>query len=211
MLRYAITSRALYPGDEQEKQAALLRQTSHWAADGIDFIQLREKDLSAAAIATLARDILKTIALTASSTRLLINSRADIAIATGARGVHLTSDPCEVTPKEIRGLYASARLHAPIVTVSCHTIEEVQRAREDQADAILFAPVFEKRLSGNGTIAGQGLDRLHAACTAASLVPVYALGGVTLENAGACIAAGAAGIAGIRLFHNSQSKSPEGV
>jgi thiamine-phosphate pyrophosphorylase len=205
MLRYAITSRALYPGDEQEKQAALLRQTYRWISDGIDFIQLREKDLSAAAIAALARNILKTIALTASSTRLLINSRADIAIATGAHGVHLTSDPCEVTPEEIRGLYASAKLHAPIVTVSCHTIEGVQRARDDQADAILFAPVFEKQLRDQGnvrSIPGHGLDRLHAACTAAAPVPVYALGGVTLENADACIAAGAAGIAGIRLFHN---------
>ena len=48
MLRYAITSRALYPGDEPEKQAALLRQASRWAADGIDFIQLREKDLPGA-------------------------------------------------------------------------------------------------------------------------------------------------------------------
>ena len=203
MLRYAITSRALYTGEEQEKQAALLRQTFRWAADGIDFIQLREKDLSATAIAALARNILKNIALAASSTRLLINSRYDIVIAAGAHGVHLTSDPSELTPTQVRRIYASAGLHAPIVTVSCHTIEEVRRAREDQADAILFAPVFEKKLSDNESIPGQGLDRLHSACTAASPVPIYALGGVTLENAAACVAAGAAGIAGIRLFHNS--------
>ena len=203
MLRYAITSRALYPGDEDEKQAALLRQTFRWAAEGIDFIQLREKDLSAAAIADLARNILDTIALATGSTKLLINSRPDIPIATSSHGVHLTSDPNELTPSQIRSLYASARLHSPVVTISCHTLDDVRRAREDQVDAILFAPVFEKKLSGNESIPGQGLDLLHAACTAASPVPVYALGGVTLANAAACIAAGAAGIAGIRLFHNS--------
>ena len=203
MLRYAITSRARYTGEEQEKQAELLRQTSRWVADGIDFIQLREKDLSATAIAALARNILKTIDLATSTTKLLINSRYDIAIAAGAHGVHLPSDPNELTPAQVRSLHASNKLHAPIITVSCHTIEEVRRARKDQADAILFAPVFEKKLSGDESTPGQGLDRLHAACAAASPVPVYALGGVTLENVTACIAAGAAGIAGIRLFHNS--------
>jgi thiamine-phosphate pyrophosphorylase len=210
MLRYAITSRALYPGDERDKQAALLRQTSRWAADGIDLIQLREKDLPAAAIAALAREILQAIARMTSSTKLLINSRPDIAIATGAHGVHLTSDRDELTPVQVRRLYASVNLPSPVVTISCHTLEEVQRAREDRADAILFAPVFEKILVASGAslepshgpIPGQGLDRLHAACLAASPVPVYALGGVTLENAPACMAAGAVGIAGIRLFHN---------
>jgi len=203
MLRYAITSRALYPGDERHKQAALLRQTSRSAADGIDFIQLREKDLSAAGIAALAREILQGIAWTTSSTKLLINSRADIAIATGAHGVHLTSDHGELTPVQVRRLYASANLTPPIVTISCHTLDDVQRAREDRTDIILFAPVFEKSLPGGDSLHGQGLERLHAACLAASPVPVYALGGVTLENAPACMAAGAAGIAGIRLFHTS--------
>ncbi len=46
MLRYAITSRALFPGDESAKQAELLRHAFHWVRDGFDFIQLREKDLS---------------------------------------------------------------------------------------------------------------------------------------------------------------------
>ncbi|WP_433984464.1 thiamine phosphate synthase [Tunturiibacter empetritectus] len=98
MLRYAITSRALYPGSEQEKQAALLREASRWIADGIDFIQLREKDLPAATLANLARNLLENIALTASPTRLLINSRPDIALATGAHGVHLTASPDELSP-----------------------------------------------------------------------------------------------------------------
>ena len=107
MLRYAITSRTLYPGDKLQQQAALVEQTARWASDGIDFIQLREKDLPASALAALARKILQTITLATSPTRLLINSRPDIAIATGAHGVHLTASPDELTPTQVRDLYAA--------------------------------------------------------------------------------------------------------
>ncbi len=202
MLRYAITSRALYPGDEFQQQAALLRQASRWAAEGIDFIQLREKDLPTGDLPALAREILKAIALANSSTKLLINSRPDIAIATNAHGVHFTAAPGELTPTQVRSLYVSANLPRPVITISCHTLEEVQRAREHNADAILFAPVFEKMIAGRIVTSGQGLDRLRAACLAASPIPVYALGGVTFKNAASCLNVGAAGIAGIRLFHD---------
>ncbi len=170
--------------------------------EGIDFIQLREKDLPSATLAALARRLAGAIAETGGPTRLLINSRADVAISTGAYGVHLTSGPDELTPTQVRSLYASSGRFRPVVTVSAHTREEVQRARENQADAILFGPVFEK-ISGKIVFHGQGLDKLRAACAAAYPVPVYALGGVTLENAPTCVAAGAAGVAGIRLFHHS--------
>jgi thiamine-phosphate pyrophosphorylase len=203
MLRYAITSRASYPGDEPQQQAALLLQASRWTADGIDFIQLREKDLPATNIAALAREILKAIARITSPTKLLINSRPDIAIATGAHGVHLTSKQDELTPTQVRSLYALTNSPAPIITVSCHSLEDVHHARVNQADAILFAPIFEKIIDGQIITPGQGIDRLRAACLAASPVPVYALGGVTLENASACLDARAAGVAGIRLFHYS--------
>jgi thiamine-phosphate pyrophosphorylase len=209
MLRYAITSRALYPGypgypgDEPQLQAALLRQAFRWAADGIDFIQLREKDLRAADLAVLARKILSIIASAASSTKLVINSRPDIAMASGAHGVHLTAGPDELTPTQVRTLYALSNRPARVITISCHTLEDVHRARVNQADAILFAPVFEKIVAGNIITPGQGLDQLRAACLAASPIPVYALGGVTQTNARSCLDAGAAGIAGIRLFHSS--------
>ena len=202
MLRYAITSRALYPGDEPQQQAALLHQASRWVADGIDLIQLREKDLPAANIAALAREILHAIAEANSPTKLLLNSRPDIALATAAHGVHLTAAPDELTPAQVRDLFASANCPPPITTISCHTLEDVNRARVNQADAILFAPVFEKTIAGRTITPGQGLSQLRAACLAASPIPVYALGGVTLENAAACLDAGAAGIAGIRLFHH---------
>ena len=203
MLRYAITSRALYPGDELQQQAALLREARRWIADGIDLVQLREKDLPAAEIAALAREILQAITTAASPTRLLLNSRPDIAIATAAHGVHLTAAPNELTPTQVRNLCAVANRPAPIITISCHTLQDVHRARANQADAIVFAPVFEKIVAGQTVTPGQGLDRLRAACLAAAPVPVYALGGVTFKNAPACLDAGAAGIAGIRLFHQS--------
>ena len=213
MLRCAITSRARYPGDELQQQAALLRDARRWVADGIDLIQLREKDLPAANIAALAREILRAIAEANSPTKLLLNSRPDIAIATSAHGVHLTAAPGELTPAQVRrlyarSLYATANRPPPIITISCHTLEDIHRARTSQADAILFAPVFEKRafekiIAGQTITPGQGLDRLRTACLAASPIPIYALGGVTLENAPACLNAGAAGIAGIRLFHKS--------
>jgi thiamine-phosphate pyrophosphorylase len=203
MLRYAITSRALYPGDETQQNAALLREASRWIAEGIDFIQLREKDLPAASLAALAREILQAIALAAGPTKLLLNSRPDIAIATGAHGVHLTAAPGELTPIQVRSLYASASNSGPIISVSCHTLEDIHRAQGNRADAILFAPVFEKRIAGRPITSGQRIDRLRAACLAAAPIPVYALGGVTLEDASACLNAGAAGIAGIRLFHRS--------
>jgi thiamine-phosphate pyrophosphorylase len=219
MLRYAITSRALYPGNEQvegeqveqqiaeqQKQAALLAEAARWIADGIDFIQLREKDLPGAALATLARNLLETIARAASPTRLLINSRPDIALATGALGVHLTSSPDELSPIQIRDLFLSAHAPNPLITLSCHNLAEVHRARPLQVDAILFAPVFEKPLAEGENLPGQGLDQLRAACLAADPIPVFALGGVTPENTPECLKAGAAGVAGIRLFHRLPHK-----
>jgi thiamine-phosphate pyrophosphorylase len=198
MLRYAITSRALFPGDERHQQAALFEQAARWASAGIDFIQLREKDLPAADLAELACKFLKILL---PATKLLINSRPDIAIAVAAHGVHLPAAAGELTPEQVRHVYAAAVLAPPVITVSCHTLAEVVRARDNRVDAILFAPVFEKIVAGHIVAPGQGLDQLRAACTTAAPIPVFALGGVTLENAPACVEAGAAGISGIRLFH----------
>ena len=200
MLRYAITQRALFSGDDRLQQAALVRQTARWAAEGIDFIQLREKDLTAFDLILLARKILE--AISHSPTRLLINSNPGVAISTAAHGVHLTTAPNQPTPTQIRHRYTLANLPDPVITISGHTLAEIERARTEHPTAILFAPVFEKSISGQLVVPGAGLDRLREACTAAAPIPVYALGGVTPENAPQCLSAGAAGIAGIRLFHD---------
>jgi thiamine-phosphate pyrophosphorylase len=213
MLRYAITDRSLFDGDDAQKQAALIKQVAHWTDVGMDVIQLREKDLSSAQLAALARSILTIVSATVvvPSTRLLINSRADVAIAVGAHGIHLTSARGGLTAKQVRSLYSAAGLSAPWITASCHSPEQVARLRKEQGpgdgsdrsvDAILFAPVFGKVVAGEIVSPAQGLDQLHAACIAAGPIPVYALGGVTPENTAECLHAGASGIAGIRLFHD---------
>ena len=198
MRRYAITDRSLFSDPYDRRLSALVHQTGLWAREGIDHIQLREKDLPAATLATLARQILEE--LRGTPTRLLINSRLDVAVATAAHGVHLTSAPGELTPAQVREVYSAASLPRPIVSLSCHKLAEVEVAR-NEADLILFAPVFHKTVDGEMVTPGAGLEELREACAAAAPVPVYALGGVTEENAPECLLAGAAGIAGIRLFH----------
>jgi thiamine-phosphate pyrophosphorylase len=206
MLRYAITDRARASMDESSRQQALLRQAQSLARDGVDFVQLREKDLEAGALASLAREVLAVLRSHAKAPKLLINSRADVAVATGADGVHLTSATGELTPADIRRLYASAGLPEPIISISCHTLSEIPSARD--ATLILFGPIFEKMVSANNAPQstdalvsdGIGLNLLHLACTTAAPTPVLALGGITPENTSATLEAGAAGVAAIRMF-----------
>jgi thiamine-phosphate pyrophosphorylase len=202
VLRYAITDRARFPGDEATQQDMLLEQAARLALTGIDFLQLREKDLESSALADLARNILVSFRNHPDSPKLLINSRADIAIAVAADGVHLTSAPGSLIPSQIRELYAAANLPAPIVSVSCHMRAEVIRAREEAATLILFGPVFEKVVASQSISSGTGLDLLREACSVAATIPVLALGGITSTNMQSCLDTGAAGVAAIRLFAN---------
>lgn len=218
MLRYAITDLARVPGDAAAREAELLRQTVRLAAEGVDYFQLREKELAPGTLVALARKLLAIFRADANGPKLLINSRADVAIATQADGVHLTSEPDGLTPADIRRLYASAGLPEPVISVSCHSLADVAHAHDSSATLILFGPVFEKVVaqageseSSHATDAriseGIGLNLLHLACSAASPTPVIALGGITQTNAPACLAAGAAGIAAIRLFQDESREA----
>ena len=208
MIRYAITDRARFPGDEAAHQDALLRQADYLAGAGLEFLQIRERDVEPAVVTSLARKVLATFRAHSPAPKLLINSRADVAIACEADGVHLTSAEGSLTPAGVRQLYAATGLPEPVVSVSCHTLSEVAAARDSGADLILFGPVFEKvvfdaqaPLPADALIAeGTGLNLLRIVCAAPAPTPVLALGGITLENTAACLAAGAAGIAAIRLF-----------
>ena len=209
MLRYAITDRVRLAASEPSRREALLNQARACIAAGIDFLQLREKDLPPHDLAERARAILAVFAEHhGPRPKLLINSRADVAIAVRADGVHLTSSADELTPEQVRTLFASARLPEPIVSLSCHTLAEVIRARSLAPSLILFGPVFEKVVSDPATqhttealiSRGTGLNLLHTACAAAAPIPVLALGGITEANIPDCLEAGAAGIAAIRLF-----------
>ena len=204
MLRYAITDRIRLAANESERQSALLAQASRLAAAGVDFLQLREKDLSAAALADLALRLLAVLRTHQPAPRLLINSRADVALATRADGVHLSSSLDALTPAEVRALYAAAALPEPIISLSCHTLAEVVRAAstapENRPTHILFGPIYEKVVGNQKVCEGTGLNLLRTAARAATPIPVLALGGITEANAAATLAAEAAGIAAIRLF-----------
>ena len=209
MLLYYITDRKQFPGDASAQEARLLEVVSAAAQAGVDFIQLREKDLTPRELESLARKALAAVRDASSGTNLLINSRMDVAIATGADGVHLTSSPDELRPDQARVIFAKAGIAQPVIGASCHSAEEVARAESYGADFGVLAPIFQKQDSAHPPL---GIDALRAACSrpaaAAAKMPVLALGGVTLQNAQTCMEAGAAGIAGIRLFQESPDKIP---
>jgi thiamine-phosphate pyrophosphorylase len=201
---YYITDRHAFPGNARSQREQLLRKIEEACRAGVDYIQFREKDLLARELETLTREahniVHKTSLRTESGeprTALLINSRTDVGLAIGAAGVHLPAADLDV--EEVRRVWSSSdagvRRRAKI-SVSCHSLEEVHQAAARGADLAIFAPVFEKKDAPGTTPVG--LDALRQACKAR--IPVLALGGVTVEKASACLEAGAAGIAGIRLF-----------
>lgn len=206
-LLYYITDRSQFPGDEPARRRALLAKIAEAVHAGVDYIQLREKDITGRELEVLARKavaIIRENPLTANHqslvTRLLINSRTEVTLAVGADGVHLPSD--DISPSEVRHIWSKCGVGAPgrerpVIVWSCHTRENVLRAELEGADFVVFAPVFEKK----GAVPA-GLAALREACRAT--IPVLALGGVTLENAPACLEAGAAGIAAIRLFQENR-------
>jgi thiamine-phosphate pyrophosphorylase len=186
VLLYYITDRHRFSGD-------ILSKISEAVTAGVDYIQLREKDLSTRELEALALRTENQELLTRNSkSSLLISSRPDVAMAVGAQGVHLPAN--EISPREVRRIWPGST--PAVIGVSCHSEDEVSRAAAEGADFAVFGPVFEK-----GNTKPQGLDRLEAACRHG--IPVLALGGVTLSNACSCIAAGAAGIAAIRLFQEN--------
>jgi len=204
MIRYAITDRSqLSPKSanaETDRRIALFALVKQWAEQQIEYIQLREKDLPAAELEQLACAITAMIRSIKSKTKLLLNSRPDVALAASADGVHLTATHGQLTPTQLRTLFARAGRPAPVVSISCHTLEEVTRVRAGQADLILFGPIFGKTIAGAEITPATGLEALRSACDAAGDIPVLALGGITESNAQSCLEAGAKGIAAIRFF-----------
>lgn len=205
MLLYYITDRSQFPGSAEERERRLLEKIAECAAAGVDYVQLREKDLSTRALENLAEKAVAGLPAR-SPTRLLINSRIDVALATGAGGVHLPAN--DITAGEARAIFMRAGLMRAgmrnlTIGVSAHTSREVALAEANGADFAVFGPVFGK----NGHPNPAGLERLREACNrphqAVPAMPVLALGGIIAENAHLCVAAGAAGLAGIRVFQES--------
>jgi thiamine-phosphate pyrophosphorylase len=158
----------------------------HAARDLVDMIQIRAKELSARALAELLRGAVAN----AGRSKILVNTRTDIALACGAHGVHLPAG--SMSPATIRRI-------APVgflIGVSCHSIDELRASEREGADFAVYGPVFPSVSKSAEPI---GIEAFRKAAASVRL-PLYALGGVTVENAPQCIAAGAAGVAGISLF-----------
>ncbi|MCL6480251.1 MAG: thiamine phosphate synthase [Firmicutes bacterium] len=199
ILCYVTDRRALAPKQTTEVQiAALVERVRHAIAAGVNWIQLREKDLTARLLVRLAAEAVRAAQNT--STRILVNDRLDVALAAGAAGVHLGEESLPVAA------VAGQRRHLPegfLVGASCHALAEVEAAARDGADYVVFGPVFatpSKAAFGPP----QGVEKLAEVC-ARVRVPVLAIGGITAENAVECLRAGAAGIAAIRLFQETEN------
>lgn len=194
VILYYITDRQQFAGDKNDRRQALLHKIAEASRCGVDFIQLREKDLCTRDLESLARAAAAAIRKNSQQTCLLINSRSDVAMACGADGVHLRGD--DLSPSEVRKIRPGP---GPLIGVSCHSAVDVGRAASEGADFVVFAPVFEKKGDANAQL--KGLGALRAGCKQG--IRVLALGGVTLTNANQCMEAGAAGVAGIRLFQEN--------
>jgi thiamine-phosphate pyrophosphorylase len=210
---YYITDRTAFPGDELSRRRRLLEKLAEAARTGVDYIQLREKDLLARDLEQLGREAVNVLKQVRTEnkkleTSLLINSRVDVALAVQADGVHLRSN--DLSANEVRAIWEKggpavlkSASGTAVVGVSCHSIREVAQAASRGATFAVFGPVFEKKDSP-ATIPA-GWDALQNA--AKENIPVFALGGITLENARSCLEAGASGIAGIRLFQENSIAS----
>jgi thiamine-phosphate pyrophosphorylase len=185
VLRCYITDRRQLPSHE-----ALIEAIARNLVAGIDWIQIREKDLS-------ARDLIELVRCARAlpnpaAAKILVNTRVDVALAAAAAGAHLPSG--SPPPRHWRAITPPDFL----IGVSCHTLDEARAAEQDGADYIFFGPVFTPR-SKSADLPPCGLDRLAEAAHAVR-IPVLALGGITHENASQCTSAGAAGVAAISMF-----------
>ncbi|TKB93673.1 MAG: thiamine phosphate synthase [Nitrospira sp.] len=164
---------------------SLVTVLSHAIMAGVPAIQLRERDLPTGELLPLAQEIHSLTAPRA--VPLILNDRVDLVLALNLDGVHLRANSLPVSV--VRRLIGPNRL----IGISTHSVEDVQRANHDGADYIIFGPIFDtpsKRSFG----APLGLEVLADVCRN-SMVPIFAIGGITSERVRNVRRAGAHGVA----------------
>ena len=173
-----------FPAAESQTES-----TAGGDVSGIGIIQLREQVEGGGSIPATDQEVLDLAGRLLPvcrkyGTKLVINRRVDLALAAGVDGVHLGADSIRLLPAERSKL---------LFGYSAHRIEEGQRAIEKGFDYLLFSPVFEP-LSKQSARAVHGREDLARLC-GSTTAPVFALGGITPQNARSCRVSGASGIA----------------
>lgn len=163
---------------------------------GVSILQLRDKEYRAGRALELARDLVPLCA--EAGVLFVVNDRIDVALLSGAPAVHLGPDDI---PLEL----AAERLGPDVIVGrSTNQLEEALAAAEAGADYVAFGPMFPTDSKTHSRMRDQrSLDDLKAICEAVRC-PVYAIGGITAENAPEIAAAGAAGIAVIGALAASE-------
>ena len=206
ILCYVTDRRSLPLSTSADAHNLLFASVERAAAAGVDWIQLREKDFSGKEWEELVQESLRRISRVGAATRLFVNDRLDVALACGAGGVHLSENGIPVSEAcRLRDEFFSARSDKRdfLIGVSCHSLGASLGAARGGADYIYFSPIFQTPSKANYG-PPQGLDRLATICRAVT-IPVIAIGGISTENAESCLQSGAAGVAAIRMFQESQA------
>lgn len=154
---------------------------------GATLLQLRAKDATGAEFLAWA-DAICAAARTAGAT-VIINDRLDIAMMAGAHGVHVGQE--DLPPSAVRAVLNGRPM---VVGLSTHTLDQITAAAAAPVDYIAIGPVFGTATKDTGYQA-VGLDLVKAAAAGSAGRPVVAIGGITLDNAAAALAAGAASVA----------------
>ncbi len=154
---------------------------------GATLLQLRAKDATGAEFLAWA-DAICAAARTAGAT-VIINDRLDIAMMAGAHGVHVGQE--DLPPSAVRAVLNGRPM---VVGLSTHTLDQITAAAAAPVDYIAIGPVFGTATKDTGYQA-VGLDLVQAAAAGSAGRPVVAIGGITLDNAAAALAAGAASVA----------------
>lgn len=198
-----VTDRKALAGDKSPP--ALLQVIRAAAAAGVDWVQIREKDLPARELFGFVKEAVALSSVRAGSihpgsTKMIVNDRLDVALAAGAAGVHLghLSAPAREVVKWCRAGNAHADF---LVGVSCHSLAGAQEAESAGASYTYFGPIYE---TPSKVPFGKphGVEELAQVASAVS-IPVIAIGGVNASNAPECIRAGADGIAAIRMVQGA--------